>query len=160
MFLPTFERVGSGMDPRQILEQEWPVIVGAPVLALGLLALGAVVGWWFRGQKTEGEIAGLKTQLAVRDERSTYAKEQSATEKGFVEAATAKLVELSAQQQRGAAPQQIALTTEALTKDIARVTTANAEIYNVLSAPDFTKMTPEDMLRAIGAPAPRNGNGL
>jgi len=70
------------------------VIVGAPVLALGLLLVGAVIAWWLRGKNAEGEIAGLKAQLAARDDRMKFRDDKLADVQQHVETLKLRIKEL------------------------------------------------------------------
>jgi hypothetical protein len=120
-------------DIIQIIKDEWPVIIGAPVLVIGLCCIVAVSTWWITKQFSKDQIVGLKERLDAREERLHLADEQTTVQRGLVEAATIKLLELTAQQQRGATRQEIALTTEALTREIARVTSANTAIHSTVT---------------------------
>jgi xanthine/uracil permease len=57
------------MDPFSAVRQAWPVIAGAPVLAIGLILIGFAFAWWLKGNNAKSEIDGLKAQLLAREER-------------------------------------------------------------------------------------------
>ena len=43
------------------------MIMAAPWIAAGLLLIGAVPAWWFRGHSAKSEMAGLRAQIAACD---------------------------------------------------------------------------------------------
>src|SRR5580700_2142557 len=61
---------------RAFWQGQWDAFANAPVPSLILLAVGAASAWWLRGQTKEGEINGLKAQIAALDERLTLAAEK------------------------------------------------------------------------------------
>ena len=133
------------MDPIHLIEQEWPVIMAAPWIAAGLLLLGAIPAWWFRGHSAKSEIAGLRAQIAAGDaqlsveaSRLALARDQLGAQAEDLARARANLEMLQLQQRTGATSGQIASTTTSLLENVARVTTANTEASHTISAINFT----------------------
>jgi hypothetical protein len=63
------------MDPSNLetWKQQWTIFWSAPYIILPLIVVSLWVAWWFRGRTKEGEIAGLKAQMSVKDERLSFA---------------------------------------------------------------------------------------
>jgi|SRR5450631_3125589 hypothetical protein len=60
-------------------KQQWTAFMSAPFIMLPLIAGAVWVGWWLRGTKSEGKIAGLDERIAVFEDRLKLAAEQSAS---------------------------------------------------------------------------------
>ncbi len=69
------------------LETEWPVITGAPVLILVLLAIALIVGWSLRGSLGRGQLGALEDRLRLAADRF----ETAAVEKADLEKAIGRL---------------------------------------------------------------------
>src|SRR5205809_654557 len=65
-------------DPA-IWKQQWSAFMSAPYIMLPLLAVVAVVAWWFRGKMSEGTIAGLRERIALFDDRLKFAADKGAS---------------------------------------------------------------------------------
>jgi hypothetical protein len=51
----------------EMWKQEWTAFASAPYIILPFIVAGWLAGLWFRGRATEGEIAGLKSEISVHD---------------------------------------------------------------------------------------------
>ena len=69
------------------LEAEWPVITGAPVLILVLVAIALIVGWSLRGSLARAQLGALEDRLRLAADRF----ETAAVEKADLEKAIARL---------------------------------------------------------------------
>jgi hypothetical protein len=125
-----------------------PWVLGVAVL------VGAALAWWFKSQQTKGEKAGFLAKLEARDERLLLASEQVIAARKLMEDANIKYAELASQQQQGAPAGQIAITTSALGDDLARVTTANSELYTTLGPSALSYITGEMARLADITPSP------
>jgi len=69
------------------LETEWPVITGAPVLILVLVAIAMIVAWGLRGSLARGQLGALEDRLRLAADRF----ETAAVEKADLEKAIGRL---------------------------------------------------------------------
>jgi hypothetical protein len=69
------------------LEAEWPVIAGAPVLILVLVAIALIVGWSLRGSLARAQLGALEDRLRLAADRF----ETAAVEKADLEKAIGRL---------------------------------------------------------------------
>jgi hypothetical protein len=68
-------------------EAEWPVIAGAPVLILVLVAIALIVGWSLRGSLARAQLGALEDRLRLAADRF----ETAAAEKADLEKAIGRL---------------------------------------------------------------------
>jgi hypothetical protein len=62
----------------EMWKQEWTAFWSAPFIMLaGIMAVG-VAAWWFSKKIFEGQVAGLKEQVAAAEQRLKFATEQMA----------------------------------------------------------------------------------
>ena len=60
-------------------EQQWTTFMSAPFIIFPPIVIAGLVGWWLQGTKSAGQIAGLKEQVSVMEQRLKLATEQAAT---------------------------------------------------------------------------------
>ena len=66
------------MDPLKVIEQEWPVIQGAPALSFVLLLLGFLGGRLHGWHVTRDTISGLRERIKAKDDHVAAADAQVA----------------------------------------------------------------------------------
>jgi hypothetical protein len=59
-------------DP-ETWKQQWTAFWSAPFIMLPLIVVAGLTAWWFRGKMSDAEIAGLKEQISVKEERLKFA---------------------------------------------------------------------------------------
>jgi hypothetical protein len=131
------------MNPLEIIKEEWPVITGAPRLALGLLLIGAVISWWWKGHLAKAEIAGLKAEAGglrakndVEVSRTDFFRDRLDAQKEELDRARLNVLKLGDQQKHAATLDEIAVTTASILKNVERASTANTELTRTISLVD------------------------
>ena len=66
------------LDP-EIWKQQWDAFMSAPYIMLPLLAVVALVAWWFRGKMSKATIDGQRERIALFDDRLKFAADKAAS---------------------------------------------------------------------------------
>jgi len=120
-----------------------------------LIAIAGFVVWWFRGRLFEAQIAGLKEQIAVVEQRLKLAADALATSdraKDELDKQFQAYKSEVATKGRNASPAKVDAA-------IAKVATSNTDIGSGLSAAlrdldGFGKLDPETVQRLLGVGKP------
>ena len=77
----------------EIWKQQWEALLSAPYVILPLLIADAIAAWWLRSKISDGEIRGLRQELAARDALVKVAEERASLQKDARFEVEAKLKE-------------------------------------------------------------------
>lgn len=85
------------MDLLKILTDGWPVITGAPIPVMMIVAVFAVAAWWLRGKIHQGKIEGMEAENKATQALLKLAREQASAAKDRYDEAQALIENLKTQ---------------------------------------------------------------
>jgi uncharacterized protein involved in exopolysaccharide biosynthesis len=119
------------MDVFDLLAREWPLITGAPVLAIGggVLLAGAafIAAWKLKGSIDDGELRAYRAQLQLAKDREADAKEKR-------DDYEKQVADLKAKAAAGASKEELAEISARVDAAFAEFQAANNAVNYVLNA--------------------------
>jgi len=113
--------------------QEWPLIVGAPHIAIGGALVIAAATFAFAKLIYSGQIAAMKAQMATLHERRHLAEDQQKALTWQIEKLKAEQVAVNLQIEQKATLPALASSTATVTRTIGELATTNSALGNTLT---------------------------
>ena len=126
------------MEIFDILQREWPLIAGAPVIAIGggliLLTAAFAVAWKLKSAIDDGQLRQRDAEFSVGNARLLLAKEQEQAVQKASEEVEKQVKQLKAQITAGASEEALALVTSRVDNAFFCFESANNELQQAMAS--------------------------